>query len=359
MSAATDRKLVTVRTVSEVNPIPGADNIEVASVDGWKIVVKKGEFKAGDLCAYFEIDSFLPERPEFEFLRKSSFRTLNGNGGFRLRTIKLRKQVSQGLALPLGDNCKRLGDDLTEVFGVVKWDTEPQDSPEITPEMNWFSRLWRRVRFAVFGKKRDKRGWPAFVPKTDEARVQNLSSQLHMWQQHDGVTVTEKLDGSSFTAFRRGRDFGVCSRNYTLPRDPNNNWWKAAIKYDVEKALRTEGNYAIQGEMIGPGIQGNKYKLKELDLWVFNVYDINAGKYLNQSTLRWFCARHGLRHVPELKCSKDVFAGVDSVIGYAEGKSALNASTEREGVVFVRHDDDGLRHSFKAISNKFLLGEES
>ena len=194
-----ERKLASIRRITDIQPIPNADAIEVVVVGGWKVVTKKGEFNVGDLCVYCEIDSFLPILPQYEFLRKSSYKKLStGEEGFRLRTIKLRGQVSQGLVLPLsvlpGGRELFEGMDVTEVLSITKY--EPP------------------IPASLAGKVKGL--FPSFLHKTDEERVQNLANEfgiLHLFQPNKTYYVTEKLDGSSATFYFRNGEFGVCSRN--------------------------------------------------------------------------------------------------------------------------------------------------
>ncbi len=120
----TDRKLASVVKIVDIQPIPGADAIVVVTVKGWKVVVKVNEYKVGDLAVYYEIDSFLPIRPQFEFLRKSSYKRMGSSEGFRLKTIRLRGQISQGLLTPIpeGISNPKEGDDLTEALDIVKYE---------------------------------------------------------------------------------------------------------------------------------------------------------------------------------------------------------------------------------------------
>ena len=197
------RSLSSVQRIRSLAPIAGAEAIEVATVRGWKVVVKKGEFAAGDIAVYVEIDAFLPERPEFEFLRASSFKTLeDGRGGFRLRTVKLRGQISQGLLLPLGAVPEGVsadeGDDVTDALGIVLYEP-PMPASD------------------------DARGpFPSFVPRTDEERVQNLPDLFGADRPAGPLYLAEKLDGSSLTAYVRGGEFGVCSRSLDLLDTPGN-----------------------------------------------------------------------------------------------------------------------------------------
>jgi RNA ligase (TIGR02306 family) len=339
------RKLASIQEITALSPIDGADAIEVARILGWNVVVKKGDFKVGDLCVYCEIDSILPVRPEFEFLRKHHTDT-----AFRLRTIKLRGQVSQGLALPLSvlpDDFSLIGTkeslvdhEVTDILGIIKY--EPY------------------IPACLAGKI--KGNFPSWIPKTDETRVQNLQGVLDA-NKGTEVYETEKLDGSSMTVYLRrineGGDFGVCSRNLDLEETEGNSFWRAARMFKIEEALRGYGrNLALQGELIGPGIQGNKYKLKEIEYRVFNVFDIDTEQYLSFRELAAVVKDLGLQMVPVI----DVFKlnhSIDELVKKAIGFSTLNPTTRREGSVYRTTIETNVhrlgRFSFKGINPEFLL----
>jgi len=325
------RKLASIRTVSEVNPIADADKIEVAVVDGWKCVVKKGEFAVGDSVVYCEIDSFLPIRDEFEFLRKSSYKKMGEEEGFRLRTVKLRGQISQGLLLPTSvvNRTVEIGQDVTEDLGIQKY--EPPIPACLTGE--------------VVGP------FPSEIQKTDEERVQNLAADYGSFA---GKTfyVTEKLDGTSFTGFF-DKEFGICGRNWQYAESEANSYWQIAYRLELPQKLADLGRrLAIQGELIGPGIQSNRYKLKEQQLYVFNIFDLEQFAYLEKSEVAELCEQLGLQVVPFIE-ERTVPESMDEILQIAEGKSVLNKQTEREGLVWV-HGSGRDRVSFKTISNKFL-----
>jgi RNA ligase (TIGR02306 family) len=325
------RKLATVRTVSEIRPITGADMIVLAVVDGWKCVVKKDEFEAGDLAVYCEIDSFLPVKPEFEFLRKSSFKRMGDQEGFRLRTVKLRGQISQGLLLPLSvlDRPAEPGEDVTDELGIEKY--EPP-----TPAC---------LSGKVVGP------FPATVQKTDEERIQNLASDYDSFTEHS-FYVTEKLDGTSFTAIFDG-ELSVCGRNWQLAPDDSNSYWQIANRLELASHIHSLGRrIAIQGELIGPGIQGNRYKLKQAELYVFNVFDLDQFAYVEKEEVASICEQLGLQTVPFIEL-RSIPETIDEILEIAEGKSVLNPQTEREGLVWVSGSGQE-RISFKTISNKFL-----
>ena len=326
------RKLATIRTVTETRPIDGADMIELAVVDGWKCVTKKGEYAAGDPVIYCEIDSFLPVREEFEFLRKSSLKTMEDREGFRLRTVKLRGQISQGLLLDpsmLGRPFA-VGEDVTDELGIAKYEAP----------------IPACLGGDVVG------GFPAFIAKTDEERIQNLASDFDSFRGKE-FYVSEKIDGTSFTAFVNDGEFGVCGRNWQLAEDQTNSHWRVVHSFSLHERLPCLGrSLAVQGELVGPGIQKNRYGLKEPTVFVFNVYDIEASAYLGKSEMEAVSEQLGLQTVPMIG-SFSVVENIDEMLASAEGKSVLNPKAEREGLVWVHGSGDD-RISFKTISNRFL-----
>lgn len=338
-----ERKLASIKQITDIRPIEGADKIELASVGGWNVVVAKDVgHKVGDRVVYCEIDSFLPIKEEFEFLRKSSYKKMGDQEGFRLKTIKLRGQYSQGLILPI--NISPLlgmvlsdGQDVTEILGIVKYE------PPIPAELA--------------GKVKGQ--FPSFISKTDEERVQNLTKEYEEWknQSKHQFYVTEKLDGSSATYYVKDGEFGVCSRNLELLETEGNTFWKVARELDLENKMKSLGrNIALQGELIGEGIQKNRYKIKGQTVRFFNVFDIDNHKRLGiHDLINVVEDIMDLNCVPYLLLPFPLPETVEDMVKFAEGKSQLNGSTEREGVV-VRSMDGTI--SFKAISNKFLLKNE-
>jgi RNA ligase (TIGR02306 family) len=319
------RKLASIRRIDAIQPIPGADAIECAIVGGWSVVIKRGEFQAGDLAVYCEIDSWIPHELAPFLSKGQEPREYNGVKGERLRTVKLRGQVSQGLLIPALGTFPA-GTDMTEALGIQKWEAPVP------------AQLAGDVRGA----------FPSFVPKTDQERIQNIDYNdvaNRTWE------VTEKLDGSSMTVYFKDGDFGVCSRNWNLRESVGNSLWQQARKYNLETVLTREGNYAVQGELIGEGIQGNPYRIRGQDFYVYDVYDINEMRYLTPTERLAFVERNGLKSVPVIERSRPTPASIQDILQDAEGKSVLNASTEREGLVYK---SNGVI-SFKAISNRFLL----
>ena len=336
----TDRKLASVVKIADIQPIVGADAIMVASVKGWKVVVKKDEYKVGDLAVYYEIDSFLPIRPQFEFLRKSSYKRMGSSEGFRLKTIRLRGQISQGLLTPIpeGISNPREGDDLTEALDIVKY--EPPIPAQLAGKI--------------------KGTFPSFIPKTDEIRIQNFESEVGFSPVGERAYVTEKLDGTSFTCYFNNGVFGVCGRNWELSETSDNSLWRMANVLQLKEKMTKHGkNIALQGELIGAGINGNLYGLSDHKLYFFTGYDIDKGRRMFFDELEWVLFGLQLQMVPVLEKYGFVIPNenniVDYMLRYAEGKSVLNMEVDREGVV-VR----GLERefSFKAISNTYLLGSK-
>jgi len=358
------RKLASIQTIVALDSIVGADSIEKATVLGWELVVKKGEFAVGDKVVYCEVDSILPEKPEFEFLRERRY---------RIRTIKLRGQISQGIAFPLSVLPKGKyaeGDDVTEVLGVKKHDPqavlEQKEADRLAGisknRLDKFFKRYAWYRRLLF--KPTKRPFPAFIKKTDEDRIQ-LFTRICENEKDTQFIVTEKVDGQSGTFFvvknrkykpwkfwQQKYVFGVCSRNFQLLKDDGQSYWNVAKKYNLKEymikyAQQTNANtVVIQGEIIGPKIQGNKYGVTENKLYLFN--HIIDGQ-LAPAVSRW-----GIECVPFLNIRFYLPPTIPECVAYAIGKSLL-ADVPREGVV-VRNYNKGL--SLKIINPDFLLKYE-
>lgn len=329
-----DRKLASIQSVLDIQPIPNADAIEVLTVLGWKVVAKKGEFKVGDLVIYFEVDSILPESPEYEFLRKSNF---------RIKTIRLRGQVSQGLCLPLPTSPEGFpyteGADLTLLLGVEKYE------PYVPAQLAGIC----------------KGNFPSFLHKTDEMRIQAVP-ELLLKHQGKKFYVTEKVDGSSMTVYLKDGEFGVCSRNMDLKETEDNSFWKVARELDLENKLRSfhTTNIALQGELVGPGVQGNKLKLEKLTMLLFNVFNINTGINFSFNDFEQIAKYLDLQTVPVVGINYTLPTTVDELVFYSQAKSALNKDVQREGIVLrpiVEEYSEDLRGrlSFKCINPEFLL----
>lgn len=332
-----ERALATIQTISALDPIPGADAIEAASVLGWKVVVRKGEFKVGGRAVYCELDSVLPEKPEFEFLRKCRF---------RIKTVKLRGQISQGILFPLsgfpGDSSKlRDGQDVTKELGVIKYE------PVLPVNL--------RGKAASF---------PAFIPKTDEIRLQSV---LGVLDELRGIPcyVTQKLDGSSMTAFVRDGEFGLCTRNLQLLETEEAAFrstpWDYAKSIGLAEKLRALGqDLAFQGEICGPGIQSNRMGYKEICWRIFDVWNIETWTYLGLDGLLEWTMKAGLETVPLIERGRVfVTEGLNEFLAMADAGVYSNGSVQ-EGIVVrperTMHSEQLKgRLSFKMISNKFLL----
>ena len=376
-----ERKLAHIELITDLQPIEGADRIEKAIVLGWECVVKKGEFQVGQMIIYCEIDSVLPELPEFEFLKDRKY---------RIRTIKLKGQVSQGLILPL-ESMKsakmfayKVGDDVTDLIGITKYLT-PSEREEIAKqeykiqvEKNRLKKFMMRYswfrRFVLTKKEGNK--FPYWVSKTDEERVQNLNWDKFYSQFKDKfIYVTEKVDYQSVTFTGKmlpnstpiiGKflpkvfKFIICSRNL-VNNDKNSLYHKIAQKYNIEQILKENPSLTIQGEQGSTNVQGNKYGISEPQLWVFNIIDHERNYQYDYFEMLAFCNHYDLPLVPHVHSMslKDLGTTVQEVVEYSKGKSVINQTVHREGIV-VRCIEDGKKvFSFKAINPDFLLKYEN
>lgn len=341
------RKLATIRVIEDLQPIPDADAIEVATVGGWKVVVKKGEFKVGELAVYIEVDAWVPTELAPFLSKGKEPREYEGVKGERLKTVKLRGQISQGLLLPI-DTIAQLGPEHGAGFPCAVNLT--QEGFDLTEALS--IKLWEAPIAACLAGQ-VKSTFPCYIPKTDQERIQNLKKHIEHYRS-EGATfeVTEKLEGSSMTVFIDTEgEFCVCSRNMNLKETEGNTFWETARRERLEYALRSlPGRYAIQGELIGPGIQGNIYGLKEHQFHVFDIYDITKGLYLTPLE-RWHMVHSaGLRHVPRISPCWSI-RGMEEMLDMAQCASAL-ADTLAEGLVWKHNQKD---FSFKVISNAYLL----
>lgn len=330
------RKLARIETVLAIDPIPGADLIEVATVQSWRVVVKKGVFAVGQTAVFFEIDSLIPHRPWSAFLFKDT-RELH-----RLKTVKMRGVVSQGLLVPIADIPELAGrewvsgDDVTELLDIKKW------------EMVLPAQLAGQV----------KGNFPHWLRKTDEERVQNVKNVIDEIRDIP-IYVSQKMDGTSATYYKHEGVFGVCSRNLELREEGGDSYWAMAKELDLPNKL--PDGFAVSGELTGPGIQGNKMGLAKKTLYLFNVWDIKNQKYLDHADFVAFTATLGVETVPMLSVNwiENKPATVDEWLAYAAGIDYANGKPA-EGVVvrpMVERYSPALdgRLSFKVISNRFLL----
>ena len=330
------REMATVRMISDVSPIENADAIEVATVDGWEVVIRKGEFVEGQTIVFCEIDSWIPTEIAPFLSKGKEPRVYEEVKGERLRTIKLRGQISQGLILPtdLVPDLFVFGEDVSEKLNIKKYD------PPVNAQLAGISRG----------------NFPIEFPKTNQERVQNCYKYLSTYLSQDSCfEVTEKLEGSSMTCFLLDGEFGVCSKNINLYETEANSFWACARRLDIERKMRESGyeNFALQGELIGPGIQGNIYKLEQTD---FKVFDIITSKGPRQPLSRISLLKSmDIDSVPVIGFPyiNREFTTMKEIIDIADGQSRL-FNTRREGLVF-KHMTANV--SFKVISNKYLLKE--
>lgn len=367
------RKLVSIQKILEIAPIEGADVIEKIRVLGWWLVTQKSNnFKVGDMVVYFEIDSLIPVRDEFEFLRKSGYTKMaDGSEGFRIKTAKFRGQVSQGFALPM-QGLRDLGHVKEEYMMYEDWQFVGSDDKLYTVEEG-------TDLTDLLGVKKYEAPIPAclsgeavgYIPtwlETDETRVQVLQPLLDKYT-GTNCYVTEKLDGSSFSAFIDDEgNFQVSSRQVSFVRSEKNTQWKWAIANDIEAKLRaymaeTGVRLAIQGEIIGESIQKNRYLLKGQDVRLFNAVDMENRKHLGYNELIALADRFGVKTVPILGTDLILGNNIDELVKMAYGKSALNPKADREGIVIrplevlydFNHDVKYGRVSLKVINQDFLL----
>ncbi len=335
------RKLASLVVIDSINPIPKADAIEVARIGGWAVVVKKGEFAAGEQALYIEIDAFLPDgQPAWQFLVDKQAIEYNNVLGHVLRTVTMRKQVSQGLLVKpsyFGAALQNvaLGEDVGERLGIAKYEAP------IPKELEGLARGM----------------YPTRVPKTDQERIQNLASELLLWQEAgDAWEVTEKLEGASVTYAHLDDEFHACSRTVDYLDVEGNTMWALAHRLGMPAAFArvfANRNVAVQGELVGPGIEGNIYKLTEHRFYVYDIYDADAGRYMGSEERLALTKELGLTHVPIVfrAWTLDAAATMDAILEMAVGPSALLATQTREGLVYKRLNGET---SFKGISNVYL-----
>lgn len=361
------RKLVSIQRVVKTYPIVGADFIEACTILGWNCIIKKDEIKENELCVFYEIDSFLPNIPMYEFLKKTV--KYKGVEGYRLKTMKLKKVLSQGLALPFSAFSKDLqkqlqnlqeGDEVTKLLDVVKYDVAVVQSTS-----------------PVIGKQAVV--FPSFIPKTDQIRLQSMPHYFDIYKDN-WFEETFKLDGSSCTIYKVAYKptiwetiksyigfmiptdhFGVCSRNLEIkpPTDEKkpSQFWEAAIKYNIATNLPI--GYALQGELVAPNIQSNHEKVKEVEYYVFDIYNITTQKYLTyQERANFLCTYlPNIQHVPTVG-TKQIFQlcpTIEQLLQRVEGPS-MNPGTTSEGRVYKCTTNPQI--TFKVINNKYLLKEK-
>ncbi|MBQ6503215.1 MAG: hypothetical protein IJI57_04810 [Flexilinea sp.] len=346
------RKLASIQKIWKIEPIEGADRIEKAHVLGWSCVVNKGQFTEGDDAVYFEIDSFLPVRPEFEFLRSSSYKKTDFMGeGFRLRTQKFRGEISQGLLLPISSfpelydaqmHGYNIGDDVTELLGVKKWEIEEMATTGGT----------------VIGTL------PYDVPHTDETRVQTEEGLIQAFAGLE-YYISTKMDGSSHSVSIGENGFHVCGHNYEYKDDDSSSFYKLVKERGYKEKMErfVENNnintLTIQGELCAPGIQKNRLRLQKPEWYVFTVR-VN-GKRVGLKEMQNVCDALGMTTVPIEEVGNDLpskYPTVDALLARADGEYPNGG--KKEGIV-IRPTEPVFCPlisgplSMKVVSNKYLL----
>jgi RNA ligase (TIGR02306 family) len=342
---ASERTLATIQTIDAIDAIPGADAIEFATILGWKVVVKKGEFNIGEKVVYFEVDSFLPEIEIFEWLRRTSFRSNEflGRNGFRIKTMKLRGQISQGLVIGVAAfpeiSSLPIGANVTKKLDVVKWQL---------PELE-----------GNFGTRSGS--FSPYCSKTEETRVQSIPAILDELKGKP-YYITTKIDGTSATITYLNGQLQAFSHNFELADDGKSVFWDIVDTYDLRNKLANLGqNLAIQGELAGPKIQKNKLRLMKNDLFVFTMVDLNTRKRLPLAQMTNLCVQLGLKMVPVEETGESFQYSLDDLLAKAKGFYA--SGLKKEGIVVrpqtpIQSYSTSSNLSFKVLNNNALLSEE-
>ena len=351
--------LASIQKIIKLTPIPGADFLETATVLGWSVVVKKGEYKEGDLCTYIQIDTIVPDEPQFEFLRDRNF---------RVRSIKLRKQLSQGLIIPCPEGKWKVGDDVTDLFKIKKYEKtnekiEQYEKPR-RPKV-WYKALWYNVKYNFlypkfpFLRPKQRSPFPTnLVSITDEERIQNVPQILELYKGKEFV-VSYKLDGSSITIIHQKTVFGskyrICSRRFEL-HDSNNDYTKVfnntGFKEHIDRLVEVyqTNDIIVQGEAIGK-FNGNHHNLEKEEIRLFNIY-VN-GKRLNQKSFLNTCEFLKIPHCPEYMTTI-LNHTLPEILEVSKIKDVINPKVDAEGLVWRCVEDNT---SFKVINNNYLISK--
>ena len=337
-----ERVMAYVASIEEKKSIKGADLIEAYRVGGWWVVDKKDAYAVNDLAIYVSIDSWVPHSLAPFLSKGKEPREFNGVKGEKLRTVRLRGQISQGLLLPLSiafelpatTNVDIAGADLTQVLGIQKWEAP--------------------IPACLAGQMRGV--FPSKVKKTDAERVQNLNRSIEQFREMGYTfTVMEKADGSSSSFFLDvDNDFHVCSRNWSLKDEGDNTFWNMAKKYSIQEKMIANDmqGLAIQGEVFGNGLNGNTYRSSIQDLLVFSIYDTKTSSYLPTLEAKKIADKLELNFVPIIgQCNE--LPSIEKMLSLAEFNSHINPVVAAEGHVYRCNEDPNI--CFKAISNVWLL----
>lgn len=319
-----NENLVFIGKIVQLEPIEGADFIVSATVvcgqgGKWRGIVRKVDFEVGSECLVFLPDSLLNEKDHhyLPFMKDSNW---------RVKMRRFKGAPSEVLITPISNvRFSHIGDDVTEQLNVRKY--HKPIPAHLQGEAKGF--------------------FPDFIPKTDELNYQRypeLVSSLvgKPWY------MTEKADGSSTTAYHYKGEFGICSRNLELVRNPDNGYWKVSEKYKVEEKL-PEG-IAIQWETCGPGIQSNPMGLKEIDGFMFSGYNILERRYLTFTELKRMSISLGFPMVRLIEWGHCFIPhGVET-----RGEGVYSNGKQREGVVIRSQENHGHAPiSFKVINLGF------
>ena len=352
--------LASVQKVIKVSEIEGADSIELAHVLGWQCIVKKGEFEVGDLAVYITIDTVVPETDQFEFLRERKF---------RIKTLKMRGVLSQGLLIPVPQGVSVLeGSDVTNLIGVTKYEKPDNNPHQPKPKMptTFWKKVWYKSKYNYlykwFPRLRDKTRskFPKnLLPITNETRIQSIPHVLETYRGRDFV-VNHKLDGSSISIIH-DKVFGIsryriCSRRFEL-HDRKNEWYQVFKSTNFQQYIQRLVDYyntnriMVQGEAIGK-FNGNHHNLDHNEIRLFNIYV--RGKLINQLEFLETCNFLNIPHCPLYNIVK-MDHTLEEILVMSDIKDVLNPKVPAEGLVW-RCVDGSL--SFKAINNKYLLNEK-
>lgn len=339
--------LATVETITAIVPHENADKVEIAAVLGWMVVVKKDEFKVGDQCVYVQVDSILPEKPEFEFLRDKKF---------RVKTMKIRGFYSQGICFPMNilpTGTYADGTDVTSLVGVTKFEKETPDQGKSNNVKKGFFAKWYSYAkwkfWSLFGYFEPNGSFPTdIVSKTDEDRIQGCMARLRFFKGNQ-CYATIKHDGTSATFIKQGKRLRVCSRNQELSLN-DGVYWAMADKY---KLADIPAGYTVQSEIVGPKIQGNSETLKEPEIRVFNVYKDKVA--LSYSDMLLFCGKYNLPMADMYFQGVFKWETVEEIMAEV-AKARYKNGTQAEGLVFRTCDPvNGKYMSFKAVSPEYCF----
>jgi hypothetical protein len=383
-----NKRLAHIERITAIEPIINKKgetmNNVSAQVLGWQCMVKPNEFQVGDLVIYVEPGAIMPPKPEYEFLAKYNFRV-------KTQQYFQGSYISQGLILPLPADSYILGqyeegEDVTKLLEITKYYTKAElsefeeEERQIRNTQNKLKKFMMRYSWfrRLFLSRKQKFGFPYWVSKTEESKIQNIPQVLEQFKDKE-VYITEKIDYQSVTftgkmvprfnsslgkLFPKKYQFVVCSRNLTT-NDKNSLYWKIAQKYNIEQILKENPTLTIQGEQGDTKVQGNKYGIKEPTMWVFNIIDHEKNYHFNWLEMLEFCKRYNLQYVPLLaednalnlvqQPLKNLGSTVQELVEFSKGKSVVNSKVEREGIV-VRCIENGKKLlSFKVINPNFEI----